>query len=280
MSWFGWPKYQSVDQKRKANKKALEKLRRKKPDICPIQIENRTIASSFWGKAWCRHMNGMAEEENRLGRGRSYACHGAILDLRASQGQVDALVNGSNIYTVSIRFDALSAKQWESIRTACQGKVATMLDLLQGKLSKDVMAVVCNPEDGLFPLIGQTHHSCSCPDHVSMCKHVAAVIYGIGNRLDTDPELLFRLRHVDPAELFSMDVEKQVEGEDALQGTDLGALFGIEMAESQTDVKPEKLSAASGKKRITRTGIVTGKLAKKPVTADRAPRQKKKATKK
>jgi uncharacterized Zn finger protein len=32
-----------------------------------------------------------------------------------------------------------------------------------------------------------------------MCKHVAAVLYGIGARIDERPELLFLLRSVVPA---------------------------------------------------------------------------------
>ena len=60
------------------------------------------------------------------------------------------------------------------------------------------MEVVTDRKDGLFPLPGEMSFHCSCPDWAVMCKHVAAVLYGVGARLDSKPELLFTLRGVEP----------------------------------------------------------------------------------
>ena len=61
---------------------------------------------------------------------------------------------------------------------------------------------VCRQGDGLFPSPGEIKLNCSCPDGAGMCKHVAAVLYGVGARLDEEPQFLFVLRGVDENELI------------------------------------------------------------------------------
>ena len=204
----------------------------------PVIIEGRVIARTFWGKAWCRHMESMADYTNRLPRGRSYVRSGAVRHLAIKPGKAEAIVRGTRTYTVTIRFKPLPDSQWESIQKACKGKIATLIDILQGKLSKEVMAIVTDPESGLFPKPKEIVYTCTCPDWAIMCKHVAASYYGIANRLDTEPELLFALRQVDPVALFSLDGAR---GDfetalptggtsEAFKDVDLGVLFGITLA--------------------------------------------------
>lgn len=253
MSWRYGRDYESVDQKRRKAANLVEKLRQKHPDIKPICIEGKALAKSFWGKAWCKQMDLMADHDNRLPRGRSYARNGAICHLDIRQGEVEAWISGTYMYTVRIRVKPLASAHWERIQAACRGKIATMLDLLQGKLSKEVMAVVSDPESGIFPKPEEIDYDCSCPDWAKLCKHVAAVFYGIGSRLDAEPELLFLLRHADPVELFSLDMAAPTASaeEGSLGGVDLGNLFGIELLakaaapeEAETAAKePERDSA-------------------------------------
>ena len=231
MSWWYGRDYESVDQKRRKAAKLIETLRKKHPDIKPVCIEGRTLAKSFWGKAWCKQMDLMADHDNRLPRGRSYARNGAICHLEIRRGEVEAWISGTHMYTVRVRVKPLAPAHWERIQAACRGKIATMLDLLQGKLSKEVMAVVADPESGIFPKPDEIDYDCSCPDWAKLCKHAAAVFYGIGSRLDEEPELLFLLRHADPVELFSLDMTALAtdEEESVLGGVALGNLFGIEL---------------------------------------------------
>jgi uncharacterized Zn finger protein len=97
------------------------------------------------------------------------------------------------------------------------------------------MQRLCTPVDGLF-LAPDLEFSCSCPDWASMCKHVAAVLYGIGARLDQRPELLFQLRGVDGSDLLAqagtaaMQTRKPTAQTRVLDMSDLGELFGTEMA--------------------------------------------------
>jgi hypothetical protein len=81
--------------------------------------------------------------------------------------------------------------------------IDTLVELPQGRFSKAVMAPICRQDTGLFPRPSETRFACSGPDHASMCKPVAAVLYGVGARLDHSPELLFRLRAVDETEMLS-----------------------------------------------------------------------------
>lgn len=173
---------------------------------------------------------------SRLARGRSYVRNGSVLDLQVAPGKVTALVSGSSLYKVAIDITRLSKKKWDAIRIDCAGGIDSLVALLQGKLSKALMERLCRQDAGLFPKPSEIRFSCSCPDHASMCKHVSATLYGIGARLDHKPELLFRLRAVDETELtegihVALPISRINKGSARiLEGGDLSALFGLDMA--------------------------------------------------
>lgn len=233
MSHWDWSPYVTVAERKLEAKKAMEKLRKKGQCIRPVEVAGRAIARSFWGKGWCSHLESFSDYENRLPRGRSYVRNGSVCHLEISAGQILAMVSGSKMYTVSITVKKLPAARWEGIKGQCTGRVGSMLELLQGKLSAEVMAVVAHRENGLFPLPGEMSLDCSCPDWASMCKHVAAVLYGVGHRLDAEPEILFTLRGVDAHELISAPVTLIEKGPgartDTLGDETLADIFGIDL---------------------------------------------------
>ena len=118
----------------------------------------------------------------------------------------------------------------------CAGGIDSLVELLQGKLSTAVMERLCRQDAGLFPKPSEIRFSCTCPDFASMCKHVAAALYGVGVRLDRKPELLFRLCAVNETELVAnIDValpisRTETASDKILEGGDLSAMFGLEMA--------------------------------------------------
>ena len=232
----GWPPYMSAAERRLRAAREAQKLRKKGNPVAPVTIEGRRIASTFWGKAWCDNLESYRDFESRLPRGRSYARNGSVLDLQIASGKVTALVSGSSLYKVAIDITQLSKKKWGAIRVDCAGGIDSLVELLQGKLSKAVMERLCRQDAGLFPKPSEIRFSCTCPDFASMCKHVAAALYGVGARLDQKPELLFRLRAVHEAELVAdIDVALPISRKDTgsdkiLEGGDLSALFGLEMA--------------------------------------------------
>jgi uncharacterized Zn finger protein len=148
-------------------------------------------------------MESYSDYASRLPRGRSYVRNGLVVDLQIDQGRVTALVSGSDVYSVTITIKETTKARWQAICADCSGGIDSVVELLQGRLSKGVMERICRQGTGLFPQPSEIRFVCTCPDHASMCKHVAAVFYGVGARLDRKPELLFRLRAVDAAELVA-----------------------------------------------------------------------------
>lgn len=198
-----WPRYIPVAERREKAVKKVKKLQKKGMVVCPVEIEGRKIARTFWGSGWCKHLESFSDYANRLPRGRSYVRQGAVCHLAINEGSVEAMVSGSHLYNVQVSIDKLPEWKWKQLKKQCAGQIGSLLELLQGKLSKNIMALVTDSNNGLFPLPAEIHFSCDCPDWAVMCKHVAAVLYGVGARLDEQPELLFLLRGVNVDDLIS-----------------------------------------------------------------------------
>jgi uncharacterized Zn finger protein len=236
----GWAPYVPVAQRRRQALKKMEALRKKGVDIQPVEIEGRKIARSFWGEAWCVHLESFSDFENRLPRGRTYVRNGSVCHLAIAKGHVEAKVSGSELYDVKVVIKPLHEKKWKAIKGRSSGQIGSLLELLQGRLSDEVMGVVTDRKEGLFPLPGEMTFRCSCPDSARMCKHVAAVLYGVGSRLDTMPELLFLLRGVNHEELIQADAEQAVRAATSrgkskrLAAAEIGDVFGITLQPETT----------------------------------------------
>jgi uncharacterized Zn finger protein len=234
----GWPRYVPVAERRRQAAKHVEALRRQGQVCDPVTVEGRSIARTFWGQAWCDNLEAYSDYANRLPRGRTYVRNGSVVDLQIAEGRIRALVAGSEVYRVEIGVQPLEDALWTAILKDCAGGIGSLVELLQGRLSDAVMAVVTRPGTGLFPTPRQVSLRCSCPDGAYMCKHVAAVLYGVGARLDRQPELLFRLRHVDPQALLQQGVDvsavedTMLAPQTRIERSDLGRLFGIELDEA------------------------------------------------
>jgi uncharacterized Zn finger protein len=201
-----------------------------------VVIEGRTIANTFWGKAWCENLERYSDFRNRLPRGRTYLRNGSVIDLQVAAGEVRALVSGSQIYKVVVKITPVKPTRWKAICRDCSGRIDSVVELLEGRFSSAVMERICREETGLFPMPQEIALSCSCPDWASMCKHVAAVLYGVGARLDQQPELLFRLHQLDEKELITkgsaaLALSQKAVPDKILEGRDLSELFGLEMAQ-------------------------------------------------
>ena len=227
--WY--PRYVPVGVRRARALRERVSLRARGVEVQPVDIRGRVIARSFWGRRWCEHLESFSDFANRLPRGRTYVRNGAVYHLAIAPGGVEARVAGSDLYRVAVRIRKLERTAWKAIRTACAGQIGSVLELLQGRLSDHVMEVVTDRDKGLFPKPGEMKLACDCPDWATMCKHVAAVLYGVGSRLDDSPELLFRLRGVDEAELIAADLTLPdgAASADTLADEDLASIFGIDV---------------------------------------------------
>jgi uncharacterized Zn finger protein len=245
--YFGWQPYVPVAERRRQAEKKVAQLKKKGQPITPVTIEGRTIARSFWGKSWCTNLERYSDFESRLPRGRTYVRNGSVVDLQIGRGEVTALVAGSELYKIKISIAPVKPDGWKAICRDCAGSVSSLVELLQGRIAKSVMDRVCREGDGLFPAPKDIKLSCSCPDWASMCKHVAATLYGVGARLDSRPELLFALRGVDHNELMSAGPEIALNAAPAagkvLDDGDVAVLFGLDMADT---ARPEAPAPVAG----------------------------------
>jgi uncharacterized Zn finger protein len=268
----------------------MARLAKKGRIITPVKLDGRKIATTFWGKAWCDNLEAYSDFANRLPRGRTYVRNGSVVDLQIEAGQISAVVSGSELYDVKIKIKPLSAKIWSALKCDCAGKIGSLVELLQGRLAQGVMELVTRKDAGLFPAPAEIDMDCSCPDGAYMCKHIAAVLYGIGARLDHKPDLLFALRQLDHLDLITSApaiAGTETTGRQTIAADDLADVFGIEMDSSpvvETPAAPpvnkriarrKDLAAAPGKRTTRRVKAVEQQDAKSEIVPDRTRRTKK-----
>lgn len=259
--WNDWAPRATATFRRASARREKQRLAKGGRALAPVEpIRGHTIARTFWGKSWCTNLERYSDLANRLPRGRSYVRSGSVVHLAIGDGVIEALVSGSSLYEVTVSIATVPKADWKAICRDSSGSIHSLVELLDGKLSNAMMERLCRKEGGLFPRPKDMQFDCSCPDGAWMCKHVAAVLYGVGARLDSEPALLFRLRRADENDLIAGVAQapatrgKGARGERKLERKDLSALFGIELA-------------SGPKKGATRE-------AKPPVKEKRAPMRK------
>jgi uncharacterized Zn finger protein len=252
MGWGYYPPYVPVAQRRANAVREVQTMARKGTEVSPVTIDGPTIASTFWGKAWCDNLESYSDFSNRLPRGRTYVRNGSVVDLQVEAGKVTSLVSGSRLYRITIQIQPLAAPRWKKLKAQCGSQIGSLVELLQGKLSKNVMEIVTHHQTGLFPAPREIEMSCSCPDWADMCKHIAATLYAIGNRLDREPELFFKLRRVDHLDLIAQagvgEARPKSTGKKRIAVSQLANVFGIEL-ESPEPVAELSVSAKPVRRR-------------------------------
>jgi uncharacterized Zn finger protein len=281
MAWWDFPRYESKVEKQARASKKLEQIRKKRA-VKPVILQGSAIARTWWGKSWNKNLEQYADYSNRIGRGRSYVRHGAVLDLQIDSGRIKALVQGSRSkpYEIVIQIGKLNKKNWQHITASCSGMLESVSELVSGKFPKELGELFLQRDAGLFPSPREIDFSCSCPDWASMCKHVAAALYGVGARLDEDATLFFTLRGVDMVELVGETVSAKADNllemaakksSRVIQDADLSALFGIELSNND-----DPLQASAEGKGVKKA--IRGKSAKTGKKTNRNKPEKKKRT--
>jgi uncharacterized Zn finger protein/DNA-binding XRE family transcriptional regulator len=275
MSYYEWAPYVPVAVRRAKAQKQLEKMKKKGMNVQPVQLSGRKIAESFWGKGWCDHMESFGDYANRLPRGRTYVRNGSVCHLDIKTGRIEAIVSGSALYNISITIFPLALHKWKAVKSACTGQIGSLIDLLRGKLDRGVMEVVSDRMEGLFPLPGEIKFDCDCPDSAGMCKHIAAVLYGVGARLDHSPELLFLLRGVNHEELIDASaavsgVAKAGTSRRRIATSGLADVFGIDIVEAGEAVSEITAVALVKKSKPAVKQLTSVKAPKKPASAPKS----------
>lgn len=256
--YYNWKPYVPAAERRRTRDPAIAKIQKGGRTLMPVTARRGAIAGSFWGKAWCRNLERYSDYSNRLPRGRTYLRNGSVIDLRIGPAEVTAQVMGSSLYRVTVSIGEVSAAHWHGIARDCARSIDTLVELLQGQLSASVMERITRPGTGLFPSPKEIAFSCTCPDSAAMCKHVAATLYGIGVRLDVEPELLFTLRKADAQELIARAgaegpaVKKLPRAHRILDSSKLSAVFGIDFggAEAKPSRGPTRKKTKSATSRV------------------------------
>jgi len=279
MSDHYWKPYVPVAKRRAKAQAQAKKAIASGRALEPIIIASRAIASTFWGKAWCKNLEAYSDYQNRLPRARTYVRNGSVIDLKILPGKVLAEVIGSRRYRIEINISALPDTQWQALVKDCTGSINSLIELLQGQFSEAVMQRICAPNTGLFPTPEHIHFVCSCPDWANMCKHVGATLYGVGARLDKDPQLLFTLRQVDANDLLSLQSDALTQPKQSpaasrvLSHDALSELFDIDM--NSIDLPPVVPSTEAAPTAKQKTKAPT----RKPMAAKKANTTKAIATK-
>ena len=242
-------------------------------EVSPVEIAGRRIATTFWGEAWCKNLEAYSDYANRLPRGRTYVRNGSVMHMSIAAGHVQGLVMGSDLYEVEVEVKPIAKRRWEKVKRLCAGRIDSLVELLRGSLSKGVMEIVTLKGEGLFPSPREITLKCSCPDWATLCKHVAAVLYGVGSRLDREPEKLFTLRAVDPAEMIEAAVRqppasRQSRRKRVLASGDLSSVFGVDIDMTGASGEAPVASAprrGSGKKpAVKKAAVMKAARKKKP----------------
>ncbi len=233
---------QPTEQKLRSNvENTRRKATQKGKQLHPIIVTDRNITTSWWGNAWCRNLERYADYKTRIARGKRYVRSGTVVDLQIEQGKISARVQGSKRtpYKVEIRISPLSEAQCQRIIDRCTSKVSNLEQLMTGCFPEE-MKELFGGKEGLFPSPREISFTCSCPDWALMCKHVAAVLYGVGVRFDEDPLLFFQLRGIDINRFVDVSLASKVDkmlanaqtasqnsGRILAENTDLTSLFGV-----------------------------------------------------
>ena len=255
----GFAPYVPVAQRRAEAAQHAKSATKKGEPLQPVEIEGRTIARTFWGKAFCDHLARFASMSNRLDRGRTYVRNGSVFHLAIERCAIHALVSGSEVYKVEITLKPAPRQRWQALTRECAGHIGSLVELLSGRFDDATLRKLIAPDAGLLPADDELTVRCSCPDGGNrqwVCKHVAAAMFGVGARLDHAPELLFTLRDVDPSELLAAAATADVTRGKArpartVAQADLADVFGIELADEPAAVPPPMLrraAQAAGKK--------------------------------
>ncbi|MFI6454433.1 SWIM zinc finger family protein [Streptosporangium amethystogenes] len=171
----------------------------------PIRVEGgirvRSKRGSIGEQWWSRRFIDILEavcDPGRLGRGRSYARSGQVLDTELGPGLVTARVQGSRRapYLVEIQITSYQADQWRELTDALAAQALYRAKLLAGEMPPEIEDVFRACRLPLFPDTGDLDMTCSCPDWGFPCKHLSAVLYVLAEKFDDDPFLVLAWRGI------------------------------------------------------------------------------------
>jgi uncharacterized Zn finger protein len=162
------------------------------------------FSRTWWGRRFIAALEQFTDPA-RLGRGRSYASGGRILDYTIANGTVTAKVRGSinpyfgvykePIYRTSITIKPISSSDWTKVIRQIASRADLITKLLMNEMPDTIEDAFSVLDLHLLPHSQRDFVTkCSCPDYANPCKHIAGVYYLLASSLDYDPFVMFELR--------------------------------------------------------------------------------------
>lgn len=206
------------DAKQAATRSATRSATRKtcggaQPETYTIAITGNKLTRNWWGMAWQNKILSYSDYANRLPRARTYVRTGKVQAITVMPNYVTAHVHGSRAddYTVTITIDPLSKKAKDQLTALFKEHISSMHELLTGAFPKSFADELLGGTHPLFPTPNQLHLQCTCPDWACVCKHIGAVLYGIGIAFDSDPSLFFKLRNLKLDKLVQSSIDEHLD---------------------------------------------------------------------
>jgi uncharacterized Zn finger protein len=164
-------------------------------DGLKARTKHGQFGEHWWSRRWIEVLESFGNRP-RLGRGRTYARKGQVMNIDLQPGLITARVQGSRRapYKVRIEIAPLSDPQWEQAMDALAAQAFFSAQLLGGQMPPEIEGVFEAAGASLLPGSDDVEMSCSCPDWANPCKHIAAVYYLLAEDFDRDPFRTFTLR--------------------------------------------------------------------------------------
>jgi uncharacterized Zn finger protein len=167
----------------------------------PLRLPSKSrtgaeFGTHWWARRWLAALEKFGWAA-RLERGRDYARRGNVLDLDITPGHIKAQVQGSRPwpYQVEVGLEPLTDEQWDRVIHRLGRQALYAAKLLAGDMPQNIEDIFNAAGVALIPKTATAFTmTCTCPDPVVPCKHIAAVFYVLGQEFDRDPFVLFELR--------------------------------------------------------------------------------------
>lgn len=158
----------------------------------------KSFGQTWWGGQWLGALEHI-DYANRIPRGAAYARKGAVKEATIHNGEISAKVQGSRPvpYRVRVSIPQFTEAERRRLTDELVKRPVVISKLLNRDLDPALLDIAIKLGLQLFPRSwNDLKMDCGCPDWAVPCKHIAAVIYKVGQEIDNDPFLVFSLHGV------------------------------------------------------------------------------------
>lgn len=224
------------------------------------------FSRTWWGQKFITAIESFTDSA-RLGRGRSYARGGKILEFAVNKGKIEATIRGSvnpyfGVYTepryhTVVEIKAIAKKDWSKIVQSMAKNASFVSKLLLNEVPENIESSFREVNKNLLPRSESDFQtSCSCPDWSNPCKHIAGLCYRFASELDEDPFLIFELRGLTQEQLHQ-ELAKTPLGQALIAGLKTEELTPDPVTSYYTRPRTKQFNAATSLKEFWQGQTIT-----------------------